>query len=91
MIQYHPYAEEIFVDPYPIYRRMRAEQPACYVEEYDAWFLSRFEDIWRVGPDFQHFSALQGTTPNTCSPRTPRSTSPSRAWIRRSTRSTTRR
>jgi hypothetical protein len=64
MALYHPYAEEIFVDPYPIYRRLRAEQPAYYVEEYDAWFLSRFEDIWRVGPDFQHFSALQGTTPN---------------------------
>ena len=52
------------VDPYPVYARMRAEEPAYYVEEYDAWFLSRFEDIWRVGPDFQHFSALQGTTPN---------------------------
>ncbi|HEX5064506.1 MAG TPA: cytochrome P450 [Myxococcota bacterium] len=64
MLEYHPYAEEIFVDPYPIYRRMRAEQPAYYVEEYEAWFLSRFEDIWKVGPDFQHFSALQGTTPN---------------------------
>jgi cytochrome P450 len=64
MLQYHPYAEEIFVDPYPTYRRLRAEQPAYFVEEYDAWFLSRFEDIWKVGPDFQHFSALQGTTPN---------------------------
>jgi cytochrome P450 len=64
MVQYHPYAEEIFVDPYPVYRRMRAEQPAYFVEEYGAWFLSRFEDIWKVGPDFQHFSALQGTTPN---------------------------
>jgi cytochrome P450 len=64
MVEYNPYAEQIFVDPYPIYRRMRDEQPAYYVEEYDAWFLSRFEDIWRVGPDFQHFSAQQGTTPN---------------------------
>ena len=64
MVEYHPYAEEIFVDPYPVYRRLRAEQPAYFVEEYDAWFLSRFEDIWKVGPDFQHFSALQGTTPN---------------------------
>jgi len=63
-IGYHPYSEQIFVDPYPVYERLRAEEPACYVEEYDTWFLSRFEDIWRVGPDFQHFSALQGTTPN---------------------------
>lgn len=63
-VGYHPYSEQIFVDPYPVYERLRVEEPACYVEEYDAWFLSRFEDIWRVGPDFQHFSALQGTTPN---------------------------
>ena len=63
MALYHPYAEEIFVDPYPIYQRMRAEQPAYYVEEYDAWFLSRFEDIWRAGPDFEHFTATEGTTP----------------------------
>ncbi len=34
-----------------------------YVEEYDAWFLSRFEDIWRAGPDFEHFTAAEGTTP----------------------------
>ena len=61
---YHPYSDPILDDPYPIYERMRAEAPAYYVEEYDAWFLSRFDDIWRVGPDFKHFSAQEGTTPN---------------------------
>jgi cytochrome P450 len=61
---YEPYSDQIFDDPYPVYERMRAETPAYYVEEYDAWFLSRFEDIWRVGPDFKHFSAQEGTTPN---------------------------
>ena len=52
MIQYHPYAEEIFVDPYPIYRRMRAEQPAYYVEEYEQWDLSvnyTLNDHWSFG------------------------------------------
>jgi cytochrome P450 len=64
MLSYDPYSDEIFDDPHPIYERMRAESPAHYVEEYDAWFLSRFEDIWKVGPDFRHFSAEEGTTPN---------------------------
>ena len=64
MIQYDPYSDVIMDDPYPVYARLRKEAPAYYVEEFDAWFLSRFEDIWRVGPDAKHFSAMEGTTPN---------------------------
>src|SRR5258705_2480532 len=64
MVHYNPFMDEVlYGDPYPVYRRMRAEDPAYYVEEYDAWFLSRFEDIWRAGPDFEHFTAAEGTTP----------------------------
>lgn len=63
-MNYHPYSDQIFDDPYPVYEQMRAATPACYVEEYDAWFLSRFDDIWKVGPDFKHFTAQEGTTPN---------------------------
>ncbi len=63
MVHYDPYSDEIYDDPYPVYEKMRAEQPVYYVEEYDCWFLSRFEDIWRVGPDAKHFTATQGTTP----------------------------
>jgi cytochrome P450 len=65
MVEYNPFMDEVlYGDPYPVYARMRAEDPVYYVEEYDAWFLSRFEDIWRAGPDFTHFSAQEGTTPN---------------------------
>jgi hypothetical protein len=65
MIDYHPYSDRIMdEDPYPVYAQLRSEAPAFYVKEYDAWFLSRFEDIWRVGPDWKHFTATQGTTPN---------------------------
>jgi cytochrome P450 len=64
MIEYHPFMDDVlYGDPYPVYKRMRAEDPVYYVEEYDAWFLSRFEDIWRAGPDAVHFSAQEGTTP----------------------------
>ncbi len=63
-LDYHPFMDDVlYGDPYPVYARMRREDPVYYVEEYDAWFLSRFEDIWRAGPDFEHFSAQEGTTP----------------------------
>lgn len=63
-VDYNPFMDDVlFGDPYPVYARMRAEDPVYYVEEYDAWFLSRFEDIWRAGPDFEHFTATEGTTP----------------------------
>ena len=48
MVDYHPYSDQILDDPYPVYAKLRAEAPAYFVEEYDAWFLSRFEDIWKA-------------------------------------------
>lgn len=63
MLDYHPYSAAILEDPYPIYRRLRDEQPACYIEEFDAWFLSRFDDIWRVNMNTKALSSSGGTTP----------------------------
>ena len=63
MVEYNPFMDEIMEDPYPIYRRLREEKPAYYVEEYDAWCLSRFEDIWKSGANFKNLSAADGTTP----------------------------
>ncbi|WFU45660.1 cytochrome P450 (plasmid) [Bradyrhizobium sp. CB82] len=34
-----------FDDPYPTYRRMRAEQPAYYCPQTSLWFVSRHRDI----------------------------------------------
>ena len=43
MVEYNPFMDEVlYGDPYPVYARMRREDPVYYVEEYDAWFLSRF-------------------------------------------------
>lgn len=64
MVEYSPVMPEIFEDPLPVYARLRAEAPACYVEAFDCWALSRFEDIWEQSGDNESYSAaLRGTTP----------------------------
>jgi len=62
MVEYNPFSEEVMRDPHPIYARLREEAPAYHIEEYDAWALSRFDDIWNASMDTKHYSAAQGTT-----------------------------
>ena len=35
-------------DPLPYYRRLRDEHPAHYIDKWDTYALSRFDDIWQV-------------------------------------------
>jgi cytochrome P450 len=58
---YDPYMPEIKEDPYPVYRRLRAEAPVYYMEKWNAWALARFEDIWEASQDAVHLSAQNGT------------------------------
>jgi cytochrome P450 len=62
MVHYNPFSEEVMRNPHPIYKQMRAEAPVYHMEEYDAWALSKFDDIWTCSMDNKHFSAAQGTT-----------------------------
>ncbi len=63
MIDYDPYAEDVMADPHSFYRRMRAETPAYYVEKYNAWALTRFDDVWMASGDPARFSSTSGTLP----------------------------
>lgn len=63
MIDYDPYSETVMADPHPFYARLREEAPAYYLEPYDAWAFSRFEDIWAASLDSVHFSSTAGTLP----------------------------
>lgn len=60
MIAYDPYDREQMRDPYPVYRELRDAAPAYRLEKYDAWVLSRFEDIARASMDREHYSATAG-------------------------------
>jgi cytochrome P450 len=60
MIEFDPFSEAYFDDPFPIYKRMRDEAPDLYLEKYDCFFLSRFGDIWDAVSD-PRFSHRKGT------------------------------
>jgi hypothetical protein len=63
MVDYNPFSDEIIKgDPLPIYKRLRDEAPAYYLEQYDTWALSRFEDIWKASGDMRNLTAEKGTT-----------------------------
>jgi cytochrome P450 len=59
-VQYDPFSPEVMADPYPIYRVLRARHRAYRLDEYDAWAMPRFGDVWRVLADREHFSIVEG-------------------------------
>lgn len=61
-IDYDPFSAEVRKDPLPIYKRLRDEAPAYHLQKYDAWAISRFQDIWDLSSS-SGLSAARGTTP----------------------------
>ena len=62
MALYDPYDHAIIDDPHPTYARLRDEAPAYRLEEYGAWALSRFDDIWDLSADVEASSVAKGNT-----------------------------
>ena len=48
---FDPASPVALTDPFEYYRWLRDEHPMYYSEAYDMWFISRFDDIWRVMGD----------------------------------------
>ena len=48
MLQYLPNDPEVLADPFPLYRRMRDEDPTHWSPLLKAWVLTRYEDVKRV-------------------------------------------
>ncbi|MGE4651382.1 MAG: hypothetical protein AAEJ53_10885, partial [Myxococcota bacterium] len=61
MVDFDPFSESYYDDPFRFYALMRKEAPALYLEEYDCFFLSRFQDCWEGAAD-PRFSSAAGTT-----------------------------
>jgi cytochrome P450 len=44
-MHFDPLSAEFQRDPYPFYDQIRAESPILYWEDWDIWFLTRYEDV----------------------------------------------
>jgi cytochrome P450 len=60
-VYYDPYDFEIDTDPYPVWKRMRDEQPLYYNEKYDFYAVSRFADVDRCLGDWKRLPSGRGT------------------------------
>jgi cytochrome P450 len=59
-VYWDPYRPDINANPYPVYKRLRAEAPLYYNKEYDFYALSRYSDIDRHIGDIATFSSARG-------------------------------
>lgn len=50
--------DNVGADPFPIFRRMREETPALWVEPLQAWVLTRWDDITSMLEDGEKFGPL---------------------------------
>lgn len=60
-IYYDPYDFDIDEDPYPVWKRMRNEQPLYYNEKHDFYALSRFSDVEGGLRDHRRLISGRGT------------------------------
>jgi len=64
MVEYDPFmATVVEGDPNPLYAELRANTPRLFVERYNAWFFSTFEDVWNLEKE-QRLSVANGITPS---------------------------
>jgi cytochrome P450 len=59
-VHWDPFNQEYYPNPYPVYKRLRAEAPIYYNQEYDFWAVSRYEDVQRVLSERETFSSARG-------------------------------
>ena len=59
-IDYDPFSVNAMSDPYALYGELRSQQPVYELPHYEAFALSRFEDVWRVIGDAEGFSVAEG-------------------------------
>src|SRR5271168_661761 len=57
---YHLLSPEVLADPYPLYRRLRTEDPVHWDPFLHAWVVTRYAEVVRV---LHEFSALRTPTP----------------------------
>lgn len=61
-LYYDPYDPDIDDNPYPVWKRMREEEPLYYNEKYNFYALSRYEDVARELHNWETYRSGRGTT-----------------------------
>ena len=59
-VEFDPFSEEFFNDPYALYGRLRDEAPVYYSEQYGFYALSCFADVLAAHRDWEGFSSAHG-------------------------------
>ena len=59
-VYFDPYDVDLNADPYPMFRRLREEQPLYYNAQHDFYALSRFSDVNKALVDQETFSSARG-------------------------------
>jgi cytochrome P450 len=59
---YDPFGDDVMADPLPFYKVLRDEYPAYWLPQYEAWAISRFQDVWDVLSEREgHITTTEGT------------------------------
>src|SRR5712672_1979289 len=61
-MEFDPYSDSFFDDPYDTYRWMRDEAPVYYSERWDFYALTRNADVIAAHRDWESFSSAYGVT-----------------------------
>ena len=59
-VEYVPFGSETWRDPFPLYARLRAEDPVHYAPRDRVWVLSRFADVYGAVLDPKTYSSAHG-------------------------------
>jgi cytochrome P450 len=59
-VEFDPFSDAFFNDPYDLYRRLRDEAPVWFSEKYGFYALSRFADVLAAHRDWETFSSAHG-------------------------------
>jgi cytochrome P450 len=57
---WEPFGRDTWRDPYPLYRRLRDEDPVHFASRHGVWVLTRFADVYSAALDSQRFSSARG-------------------------------
>ncbi|HEX7135370.1 MAG TPA: cytochrome P450 [Iamia sp.] len=61
-MEFDPYSEAFFEDPWDVYRWLRDEAPVYHHEELGFWAVSRYDDCVEVHRDTATFTSTRGVT-----------------------------